>query len=151
MNQKALDETDSYFHTQNGEVHWYCIVFPHFFKIKSYTIKSRIINDHHPKEWKLTGSNDRVNWKLIDEQNTNVFNTIRKTVNFPVKYTGTYRYINMTQTFTTSNDNVIMTFGSIDFFGRIMLNAKGEANTCKHKHSMLLSVHSFIYLSFVAS
>ena len=144
--EKALDATDSYFHTQTGGVVlWYCVIFTHFFQMKSYTIKSRSIHEHHPKEWKMIGSNNGRKWELIDEQNTTIFDSNRKVVLFNVKHVGTYKYINMTQTATTNNNNVLFAFGSIDFFGRVVFDYN-DAKTCKGKRLMSPTANALLFI-----
>lgn len=96
--------------------------------MSSYTIRTSLNQageDAHPKTWKIIGSNDRKNWKVINKQiNNNDLNGKYKQHRFECKKRkGFYRYIRYIQEdswFSKTEFKYKIKLTCIEFFGSIL-------------------------------
>lgn len=89
-------------------------------KITSYTIGTIKFGEDscHLKSWVLEGSNDDIEYTLIDTQETNQLNGSNKVVTFTVgKDTGSFKYLQTRSTGPNCRGDNTMAIRSVEFFG----------------------------------
>ena len=88
--------------------------------ITGYTIKSDGNGAGHLLGWKIEGSNDNVNWTVLDQRETNELNQNYITRYFKCsQHKESYRYIKLTQTSKNSSGMDSMMLCNIEFFGEL--------------------------------
>lgn len=95
--------------------------------LKNYTIKSYPFtkNDTHLKSWIIEGSNNNINWQILDEQkNSDVLNGKSYVHTFSVKNEKdkAFKYLRLKMTGLNHSNNNVLCFNSIEFYGGIILN-----------------------------
>jgi hypothetical protein len=83
-----------------GSVYWAQQSFNASVKINAYSVSSaNDVPDRDPKDWKLKGSNDGTNWKVIDTQTDVDFSNRKETKIFHLKSDVSYKYyrLNITE------------------------------------------------------
>ena len=130
--ENALNTDLTYYHNNYRSPNWYQVTFKKYFLLKSYTIKTRHVNDDsHPCEWKIIASNDGVQWDEIDHVETYELKGLLRTKNFEItKKIIPYKYIRLVQIKSTNGVDEVFTFGALDFFGT-------------YYHSYSLFLHKF--------
>ena len=93
--------------------------------VASYTIRTNGNREYlyHPKSWKIIGSNDQINWDLIDLQNESfVLNGANKQHRFICQNSNKYyqyiRYVEI-NTFPNNYYNNYICLSCVEFFGSI--------------------------------
>lgn len=120
-------ETDQlYFYTKNSQNSWIRFDFKeNRVSPTSYTLRTDMSSDYHPKSWVIEGSNDKVNWEKIDHQtNCNFTNGRDITHTFEIaKNTGKeFKYIQMRVTGKNWLGHYLLDIGAIEFHGTLSLN-----------------------------
>ncbi|MFK0733478.1 MAG: discoidin domain-containing protein [Gloeotrichia echinulata HAB0833] len=117
---RAFQRVPSLAHSNNGGNQWVQVDFlGRKVSLTHYTIQGR--NDdnyHHLRNWVLQGSNDGVNFDVLDTRTNN--SSINRSSWF-LGVLGTssnyYRYIRLTQTGANSEGDSYLTMGQMEFYG----------------------------------
>ena len=122
-----FDDNEKYFESEDQSNSWICFDFKdHKIIPSSYIIKSsKNQNNNYPKTWILEGSNDKTNWKVLDEQkDCSHLNGqyLVHTFDIQAKVTLPFRYIRMKQTGPNWQENKYHYFvlGSMEFYGNLI-------------------------------
>jgi hypothetical protein len=117
---KAFGRNPTVSHTSNGGSQWMEVDFlSRLIKPRYYLIQGRNdFNGHHPRNWKLQGSNNDSTWIDLDTQlnnatitqNTWFYGDVREVNQF-------YRYVRILQTGANSSGDTFLTLGQIEFYG----------------------------------
>ena len=121
----------------------------HSVEITNYTFITRnFLSSDFPKNWKVEGSNDPLNWQYIDhETDQNDLNQLSVTKTFKVRSPGRYKYFKFTHNGTNSVGNKFFCLGKIDIFGVLYNKGSDRDCTCKRKlRENKLSMFIFIVL-----
>ena len=125
------DNKQNYFITQNKPNSWICFEFKKHEVIPTgYIIRSFYAeNDHHPKTWKLEGSNDMDSWVTLDSQANNESLRGGSRVHlFPISNEEhkdkPFKYLRIQQTgpnwCNNSGSYHYLLMNSIEFYGKII-------------------------------
>jgi hypothetical protein len=122
--QVADHDWNDYWYTNSVANSWIQFDFKNRrVSLTHYTLKSDGCNGHHLLEWTVAGSRDGVSWDPIDCRKTQELNGnyITKTFALSTSLSGTpfYRYIRLTQTGKSSNNNDYLMLAVVEFFGRM--------------------------------
>ena len=149
--ENALNTENTYYHTNYTFTNWYQVTFKDYFLLKSYTFLTRYVNNNnHPCEWKVRGSNNGAIWENIDHVETYELKGLSLRKNFAItKKIIPYKHIRITQIKSTEGDNLIFTFGALDFFGTYYQSAYFGLSKCSRKNNKYnpSSVFAFIFVS----
>jgi polyhydroxyalkanoate synthesis regulator phasin len=111
------------FITDNGPNRFFVLQFLHNIEVTPthYMLKTRHEADaNHPRNWKLEGSMDGVNWTIIDVKDNNIMLTgSRFTFVFTVKNTVRCRFLKFTQTGLDSSNWQHLCLSGFDVFGEV--------------------------------
>ncbi|KAK8875346.1 hypothetical protein M9Y10_005511 [Tritrichomonas musculus] len=120
-NAIIYDDQTRYFVSNDEENSWLCIDFkdhkivPNYYSIRSINDSP---NNAHPKSWVIEGSNDSINWTIIDQRNSFSYLNGNNLVHaFPIENENTFRYVRMRITDLNWFDSYNLTIDSIEFFG----------------------------------
>ena len=120
---------ETYFESNNSETeHWYQIDFLSFHVgVTGYTLRMRV--DHYHPEWWLLGSQDNIEWKIIDHQTMQAIPQINYNT-FTLKQSVEYRSYRLKVNSNCFNETLgwQLLLGSIEFFGYITYFSP---NTCQ--------------------
>ncbi|KAK8896528.1 hypothetical protein M9Y10_014436 [Tritrichomonas musculus] len=115
-----------FFNSKNLPDSWFCYNFKNRkIKISDYSIRSSSYGGKgscHLLNWKIEGSNDNENWKVLDvRQNEKSLDDCRAENTFQVNspVSGYFQYIRIKQTGPNSYGDNQLTFSVIEFFGSI--------------------------------
>lgn len=115
-----------YFYTKNVQNSWVRIDFKENRVCpSSYSLRSDVSSDYHPKSWVIEGSNDKVNWEKIDQKNNcNAINGRDLIHNFQIQNNNgkEFRYIQMRITGKNWLGNNLLDIGAIEFHGTLILH-----------------------------
>jgi hypothetical protein len=119
---RAFQRVPSFAHSNVGGNQWMQVDFlGRKVSLTHYTIQGR--NDdhwHHLRNWVLQGSNDGVNFDVLDTRTNN--HTINRSSWF-LGVLGTssnyYRYIRLTQVGANSSGETYLTMGQMEFYGSL--------------------------------
>ncbi|KAK8857516.1 hypothetical protein M9Y10_015921 [Tritrichomonas musculus] len=123
-----IENVNNDFYTNSTENSWICFEFKNHQIIPSgYSIRSYGNNEgwNHPKSWVIEGSNDRSNWRKIDEQSDCPYlNGIYVVHTFPIyKQEGeddAFKYVRIRQTGPNWHNRYYLEMCSIEFYGQII-------------------------------
>lgn len=117
------DNPKAEFCSQDIPYSWICFEFiNHQIAPSNYIIRS--INDKkdsfHPKSWVVEGSNDNMDWDVLDQQTNNSSLNGRNLIS-PFKITNPnskkYKFIRITQNGNWKNNGNLFNINNIEFFG----------------------------------
>ncbi|MEH2392605.1 MAG: discoidin domain-containing protein [Nostoc sp.] len=96
-------------------------------KPTKYSIKTRSNNaDYYPRNWQLLGSNDGINWDVVDEQiNNNTLSSISQWLTIPVSTTTKYSYFRLLQNGADSSGAGYLCLGEVELYGFYTHNSAG--------------------------
>ena len=148
--ENALNADNTYYHNNYTASNWYQVTFKEFFLLKSYTFLTRYnINDSHPCEWKVRGSNNGVKWDVIDHVETYELFGLSLKKNFAVtRKIAPYKHIRITQVKSVMGTDSIFTFGALDFFGTYYQSVYFWLNKCSRSSNKYTpnSVFAFVFI-----
>lgn len=113
------------FCTSSQKNSWLCFDFidhqiePNYYLIRACNYKK---NSDHPKSWVVEGSNDDINWDLLDTQNNNSnLNGANFVASFSIKNPDSkkYRFLRMRQLESWRSNNDFFNINNIEFFGTL--------------------------------
>lgn len=113
------------FCTSSQKNSWLCFDFidhqiePNYYLIRACDYKK---NSDHPKSWVIEGSNDDINWDLLDTQNNNSnLNGANFVASFSIKNPDSkkYRFLRMRQLESWCSNNDFFNINNIEFFGTL--------------------------------
>ena len=128
----------------------------HKFKIESYTFKGRTDNYMNiPGDWKAEGSNDKINWNLINYHNRSDPNSLEgekgKMINMNCTqncdlYFRNIKFTMLNENLLTNDNNDTYRFAlnKVELFGTLKI----EFFSCQGKHSFQNFLH-FYQLQFI--
>lgn len=114
------------FCTYSQENSWICFDFidhqisPSYYAIRSCNYKK---NSNHPKSWIIEGSNDNINWDILDKHNNNAkLNGANLVASFSIQNTDSkkYRFLRMRQLKSWNPDADFFNIKNIEFFGTLI-------------------------------
>lgn len=92
--------------------------------VNKYTIKTIKFSEDscHLKSWAVEGSNDLINWNIIDEKDTNELNGSNKVASFDCQTdnTDSYRYIRLRMTGPNARGDNLLALNNLEFFGSLV-------------------------------
>jgi len=91
-------------------------------RVNHYTIQGRqdAFDSHHPRSWKLQGSNDNQTWTDIDTQVNNTSINLGTWASIPVSgQTNSYRFLQILHTGKTAQNGDFLVFGEWEFYGTL--------------------------------
>lgn len=124
-----LDNLKNSFASNQGENDYIIIDFknrkvhPTHYQIRS---RNDFCNNYHPCNWKIEGSVDGNNWKILDDQmNVKSLIGLNITKTFKIKtqllFNECFKYLKITQTGKHSNRTNYLVFSAIEFYGYLYL------------------------------
>ncbi|KAK8885319.1 hypothetical protein M9Y10_040765 [Tritrichomonas musculus] len=122
--QIANEDFNECWMSQNKPEQW--IMFD--FMNKSIILQNYLIKTHkystgscHLKSWKIEGSNDSEQWKMLDQRDSDILNEEDKVATFECSKNDTpYRYIRLIQTGPNHRGDHMLALSRIEFFGFIV-------------------------------
>lgn len=111
-----------YFYTMNRPNSWFELDMKnHLVALTHYTLKSNPIGGNCFRSWIIQGSNNHSQWEVLDQRDTTDLIGGNRVKTYSVQQsTGTfYRYIRMTQTGKTSDDQDYLNLSGIEIFGQL--------------------------------
>lgn len=114
------------FHTKNLSDSWICFEFlKHHVILSNYTLRSNCwgVNYENLKNWALEGSNDSLNWVVIDSQtNCSYLNGQSFVHTFHVKNDNnrSFKFFRIHQTGRNCGNSNYLCFNCIEIFGRML-------------------------------
>lgn len=123
-----IENRSNDFYTGDYQNSWICFEFKkHLLIPSSYSIRAHRAGPggNHQKSWVLEGSNDKSDWKSIDEhENCSYLNESFVVHTFPVLYQNEnkepFKYIRIRQTSQNWCNNNILNFCSIELYGKLV-------------------------------
>ena len=109
--------------------------FKYSVEITNYTFITRNYNiDHFPKNWKVEGANDGINWQYIDhETDQSDLSQLSVMKTYKVKSPGRYKYFKFEHNGTNSRGFNFFCLGKVDIFGKLYGARSDKECTSKRK------------------
>ena len=77
------------------------------------------LNEHHPHNWIIHGSNDNETWKMIDIQHTSILSSRNQLETFKCKRPRAFSFIRMKSIGSNYIGSLTLRFQQIEFFGTL--------------------------------
>lgn len=124
-NLLKINEKSKGFYTANKQNSWICFEFKnHEICPKGYTIISQHHgkNRSHPRFWNIEGSNDYVNWKVIDSKDCPDLNGsfIAKTFTISNPENEKFKYLRIRQTGIAWDHSNYLHVTAMEFYGKLV-------------------------------
>jgi len=119
-----FESSEDWYTSENSDGSWVCLEFPnHNVQIDAYTIKSynHSSNDGHLKNWDIEGSNDKINWVIIDsKRNTTELNGPNKFFTYQCELSQPFKNIRLIMKGVTHSGYNWMYLQRLELFGIII-------------------------------
>ena len=112
-------------------------------RITNYSIKSHDTDKYYMRAWSLEGSNDNINYAMIDDrpQNDDLYNS--SIGQYPVNpQNNYYQYFRIKQTMPNKGDSRMRIF-NLDFYGEFLPFKLNSCKYLKNRHESSIILSSF--------